>query len=96
MAGTPKTSIPDGVTCGLPMLAAAAAVALGLLNATVPAVILAAAGLAVGVAALAAGERLSLGKRAARLGFVAALSACVFVVAYAVLSYVAFLAVQSF
>lgn len=96
MAGTPKTSIPDGVTCGLPMLAAAAAVVLGLLNATVPAVILAAAGLAVGVVALTAGERLSLGKRAARLGFVAALSACVFVVAYAVLSYVAFLAVQSF
>ena len=38
MAGTPKTSIPNGVTCGLPMLAAAAAVVLGLLNATVPAV----------------------------------------------------------
>jgi len=96
MAGTPKMSAMDLVACVVPTLAAFLGIVLCLTGASVPAVVLAVLGLVLGITALAGREKMNLKKSTTQTGFVIGLAGFVFTVSYTVLTYVAFLAAQSF
>lgn len=96
MSGEKSKNGIGTIVCILICAVAALSVVLSLLEYSVPAVVTAVIILIIAVLVLAFRNRFGTEKKYAEIGFVTALSGTVFVVAYVVLSYVAYLAVQSF